>query len=78
MPATSDNNSLMPSTPAHPGAAPLRAHRRWCWRLLANLLSWQQRSRTRRQLAQLNPHELADVGITEAERQVELDKPFWR
>ena len=44
--------------------------------LLALLHLWQQRSR--RQLAQLDPRLLADTGISAAERQVELSKPFWR
>ena len=46
--------------------------------LLALLHIWQQRSRSRRHLAQLDPRLLADTGISEAERQVELSKPFWR
>lgn len=46
--------------------------------LLALLHIWQQRSRSRRQLAQLDARLLADTGISEAERQVELSKPFWR
>ena len=46
--------------------------------LLALLHIWQQRSRSRRQLAQLDPRLLADTGISAAERQVELSKPFWR
>jgi uncharacterized protein YjiS (DUF1127 family) len=46
--------------------------------LLTLLQTWQQRSRSRRQLAQLDSRLLADTGISEAERQVELGKPFWR
>lgn len=46
--------------------------------LLALLHLWQQRSRSRRQLAQLDPRLLADTGISAVERQVELSKPFWR
>ena len=46
--------------------------------LLALLHIWQQRSRSRRQLAQLDARLLADTGISEVERQVELSKPFWR
>ena len=46
--------------------------------LLALLHIWQQRSRSRRHLAQLDPRLLADTGISAAERQVELSKPFWR
>lgn len=47
-------------------------------RLLAGLQTWRQNSRTRRQLAQLDARQLADTGITQAERDAELDKPFWR
>lgn len=47
-------------------------------RLLARLQAWRQNSRTRRQLAQLDVRQLADTGITQAERDGELDKPFWR
>ncbi|TLX57670.1 hypothetical protein DN824_08525 [Stutzerimonas nosocomialis] len=39
---------------------------------------WRQRSRTRRQLARLDERQLADIGISPAAREVELDKPFWR
>ncbi|MBX9756687.1 MAG: DUF1127 domain-containing protein [Pseudomonadaceae bacterium] len=46
--------------------------------LLARLQTWRQNSRTRRQLAQLDTRQLADTGITQAERGSELDKPFWR
>lgn len=42
------------------------------------LQSWRQRIRTRRQLAALDERLLADVGIGQAERLEELDKPFWR
>jgi uncharacterized protein YjiS (DUF1127 family) len=47
-------------------------------RLLKQLQLWQQRQRSRRQLAQLDPRQLADSGISQAERLLELDKPFWR
>ena len=46
--------------------------------LLALLHIWHQRSRSRRHLAHLDPRLLADTGISAAERQVELSKPFWR
>lgn len=48
------------------------------WRLLNLLHVWQQRSRSRRQLALLDPRLLADTGISAAEREVELGMPFWR
>lgn len=47
-------------------------------RLLARLQTWRQNSRSRRQLAQLDARQLADTGISQAERDSELDKPFWR
>ncbi|MWV10995.1 DUF1127 domain-containing protein [Pseudomonas sp. R-28-1W-6] len=50
----------------------------WPLRLLAALLLWRQRARTRRQLAQLDERLLADAGICAAERHAELAKPFWR
>lgn len=46
------------------------------WLLLLRL--WRQRSRTRRQLAALGDHLLADTGISRSERLEELNKPFWR
>ncbi|MVW74011.1 DUF1127 domain-containing protein [Pseudomonas xionganensis] len=45
---------------------------------IARLLDWRRNWRTRRQLASLDARLLADAGITEAQRQAELAKPFWR
>jgi len=45
------------------------------WQLLR---IWQQRARTRRQLATLDDRLLADTGISHGERLEELRKPFWR
>jgi uncharacterized protein YjiS (DUF1127 family) len=41
---------------------------------------WQrlERARTRRLLAQLNNRDLADLGLSHADRLNELEKPFWR
>ena len=47
-------------------------------RLLAGLQRCLHNQRTRRQLAQLDGRQLADAGITSAERDAELAKPFWR
>ncbi|MGG2398950.1 DUF1127 domain-containing protein [Pseudomonas sp. SH1-B] len=47
-------------------------------RLYALLRHWQRNLRTRRQLAQLNAQQLADAGISTAQREQELAKPFWR
>lgn len=37
-----------------------------------------QAHRSRKQLAGLSDHLLADIGLTEAQRQAELLKPFWK
>lgn len=41
------------------------------------LMQMLQAHRSRRHLAQLSDHLLADIGLTEAQRQAELLKPFW-
>lgn len=47
-------------------------------RIVAALFTWQRRMTSRRQLARLDARLLADAGISEAQRQAELSKPFWR
>jgi uncharacterized protein YjiS (DUF1127 family) len=54
-----------------------------CW--LASLSNmaltarlWLQRSRTRGRLAELDDHELIDIGIGRGQAQYESEKPFWR
>lgn len=44
----------------------------------STLRHWQRNRRTRRQLALLNEQQLADAGISTAEREQELAKPLWR
>nr|WP_100549974.1 MULTISPECIES: DUF1127 domain-containing protein [unclassified Pseudomonas] len=46
--------------------------------LYSMLRHWQRNRRTRRQLALLNEQQLTDAGISQAEREQELAKPFWR
>ena len=53
----------------------LRAHAR-AW--LDHLNDWRQRARSRQHLARLNERQLADLGISLAERSAEIEKPFWR
>lgn len=56
-----------------------KASPRFSWlKLYAHICQWQLNWRTRRQLAQLDGRQLADTGISEAQRQLELEKPFWR
>lgn len=38
---------------------------------------WRQNWITRRQLAMLNDEELRDIGMSESQRQEELNKYFW-
>lgn len=46
--------------------------------LLHGLWQAMERARTRRLLAQLDQRDLADLGISQADRLNELEKPFWR
>lgn len=39
---------------------------------------WQNNKRSRDYLAEMSPHLLKDIGITESERQAELAKKFWQ
>ncbi len=39
---------------------------------------WNERSKQRRQLSDLTPRELQDIGISKYEVAVETAKPFWR
>jgi uncharacterized protein YjiS (DUF1127 family) len=42
------------------------------------VLSWLERVHQRRHLAQLSDHMLKDIGLTRADVEAELSKPFWR
>ena len=48
------------------------------YRLLDTLSLWRKRARTRAQLAQLSAAQLDDIGVSQAQMQVEARKPFWR
>ncbi|HKJ51141.1 MAG TPA: DUF1127 domain-containing protein [Gammaproteobacteria bacterium] len=39
--------------------------------------NWKRRQQTRRQLAAADFHILQDIGISEAERDLEVNKYFW-
>lgn len=60
-----------------PPYVPLHAHLRKN-RLLALLGLYLHNTRTRRQLAELDSRQLADLGISPSERMGEISKPFWR
>lgn len=38
---------------------------------------WLERNKQRKQLAQLEPHMLKDIGVTENQKKQEVSKPFW-
>lgn len=42
------------------------------------LAAWSARRRGRRALLSLSEFELKDIGISRAQAQFELNKPFWR
>ena len=42
------------------------------------LLTWLERVRQRRQLAQLSDHMLKDIGLARGDVEAEIAKPFWR
>ena len=46
--------------------------------LAGTLATWKLRHKTRQQLARTDPDFLSDVGISEAQRFVEANKPFWK
>ena len=45
---------------------------------LATLREWSRRSRERHQFAQLDARMLADIGMSHADRDMLVNKPFWR
>lgn len=47
-------------------------------RLVDMLLDWNERARSRRQLAGLTEGELKDIGLSPSDVTIESSKPFWR
>ncbi|ENY71924.1 DUF1127 domain-containing protein [Aeromonas diversa] len=47
-------------------------------RIKHTLLTWLERSRSRRQLAEMPEYLLRDIGLCESDRYQETSKPFWR
>lgn len=47
-------------------------------RLFGVLVTWRQRSQARFELATLDERTLKDLGISRADRDREVAKPFWR
>jgi len=50
----------------------------WVADTLALIETWQRRQRASAQLARVDARVLRDAGISDAQRFVELNKPFWR
>jgi uncharacterized protein YjiS (DUF1127 family) len=46
--------------------------------VLATIGEWRRRNRNRAELATLDRRMLADIGLTEAEREFLANKPFWK
>ena len=47
-------------------------------RVLWILREWRRRARDRSQLAQLDDRMLRDIGLTRADAEFLINKPFWR
>jgi len=47
-------------------------------RLIEVMLEWQGRRRQRRQLAMMDEYMLRDIGLSTADVEREIHKPFWR
>ena len=46
--------------------------------VIEDMLAWFERARQRRQLGELSDHMLKDIGLTRADVEAEVTKPFWR
>jgi len=60
--------------PALRGAAVLLP----AWRIARTLVEWRARAMDRRALAMLDDHLLRDIGLSRADVEREVSKPFWR
>lgn len=85
---TSGYQAITPATgtPEGVGALPMRAlpvSQSWLallsvTRLVDVLMDWRDRARQRRQLAMMDQHMLRDIGLSLADVEREIQKPFWR
>lgn len=50
----------------------------WLAAVSERLATWRRRAREREILVHLTSRDLADIGITRVEAEVEAAKPFWR
>lgn len=58
-------------------ASPSFGLRSWVRRVRRAFALWVERSRQRRQLAELNDATLKDIGLTRSDVRIETEKPFW-
>lgn len=66
------------TTQAHTLPRPRNHRFTWLTAFFRSVQRAIERSRQRRQLAQLSPEQLADFGATRADQLQELEKGFWR
>ena len=50
----------------------------WFDNAFEQALVWLERARQRRELQQLGDHMLKDIGLSRADVEAEISKPFWR
>ncbi len=58
--------------------APSRRLWRFAGRAVATVREWRRRGRERALLAQLDERMLRDIGLSRAEAEYMINKPFWR
>jgi len=51
---------------------------RYCQGLFDRLGAWRQRARERRMLGTFDDHMLKDIGLSRADIEEEVSRPFWR
>jgi uncharacterized protein YjiS (DUF1127 family) len=73
---TSRPLALAPTTTA--GVLPSGRARSLLSAILDRLLLWQERASQRHQLMTMEDHRLRDMGLTRADLEREMRKPFWR
>ncbi len=66
------------NTYAYHRHAPLRAATGLLGRAVDTVLRWQERTRGRKELQQLDDRLLKDIGLNRIDAMREADKPFWK
>ena len=64
--------------PSGPGISLASSGLRDRWiRFSETIDTWNRRHRTRQQFAKVESRVLRDIGVSEADRFIEVNKPFW-